>query len=301
MVGHAVGPASGQHCAAVHVSPGKRRLPVPAGELHQIEEPDRQLQGVVRLPVVRAQGADAGAEIRQIFRHKRRLPALGLIRGVALIAPDIHHVPLAISVAPVPVGGGELIALLLPVGDPDGEGIRGHLHPELGDGHQRILPVRDPHHPGPRILPVKRRGPRAGPHGGNRVRQPCGIVRPDQPGTLGVRPGHAVDVDRLIGDAPDRRSQVSTVLRPRQRPALLRHGGVGGGDVLPEPFQLALNTHPASSQISASAASMSPDKLTVPPVVCPAGMVTLVVVRPSMEPPTAPLLGMVPVIFSPPT
>ena len=182
--------------------------------------------------------APEGGEGRRDFRG---LSAPGHIGAVALIAANIDHVALSLSVPPVPVGRGYLIARCRLVRDLDLKGRVRYLYPIFRNGDEDVVPVRDLRHAGPRVKAVKGGGPRPVPHGGNGVRKEGRVVRPGELGRAGAVPRRAVDVDigegdcfRLAGGGDlDRPARLLSALCGGDRisPGLLyrKDGGARGG------------------------------------------------------------------------
>ena len=206
VVGHRVGVA---HCEGVAVrtaSIADFRLTVPVAKFDDIEQPDSKPHGKIALPDGRAEIVDAGAG-RRAGHVRPGAAGAALIGAVAVVSADIHHIPLAVAVTSVHVGGADAVTLHRAVGDLDGHSpaVLGQLVPKFRDADHRAAGAFALYHARPGLQAVERTAIAACPryirHGVGKLR--C-LVGAAPLGGAGAVPARAVDVDvgKLKGIIP---------------------------------------------------------------------------------------------------
>ena len=197
VVGHRVGVA---HCEGVAVrtaSIADFRLTVPVAKFDDIEQPDSKPHGKIALPDGRAEIVDAGAG-RRAGHVRPGAAGAALIGAVAVVSADVHHIPLAVTVASVHVGRADAVALHRAVGDLDAHApaVLGQLVPKLGDGYHRAAGALALYHTRPRLQGIEGTAIAACArdirHGVGKL---CRLVGAAPLGGAGAVPTRAVDLD----------------------------------------------------------------------------------------------------------
>ena len=197
VVGHRVGIAHREGVAARTASIADFCLTVPVAKFDDIEQPDSKPHGKIALPDGRAEIVDAGAG-RRAGHVRPGAAGAALIGAVAVVSADIHHIPLAVAVTSVHVGGADAVALHRAVGDLDGHSpaVLGQLVPKLGDGYHRAAGALTNGHARPGLQAVKRAAIAACASDiRHRVSKLCRLVGAAPLGGAGAVPACAVDVD----------------------------------------------------------------------------------------------------------
>ena len=203
VVRHTVRCAHILHTAAVAAAVADFCLRVPVGKLHDVEQPDGEPHGEIHLPEVRAEGVDAASGSASGDVVLRRHTGFALVVAGAVIPADVNDIPLAVSIAPVHVGGGNREACGRLVGDLDFDAAAalGELVPELRNSDHRVARASGLCHSCPRLQIVKRRAVTARTsHIGNGVDKTGGFIgsRPFC-GTCAI-PARAVDIHEVYLD-----------------------------------------------------------------------------------------------------
>ena len=206
VVGHGIRVAHRDDAAARTASIADFRLTVPVGKLYDVQQPERKPHSKITLPDGRAEIVDAGAG-RRAGHVRPGAAGAALIGAVAVVSADIHHIPLAVAVTSVHVGGADAVALHRAVGDLDGHAsaILLQLVPKLWDSHHRAAGALTNGHARPGLQVVKRAAIAACArdirHGVGKLR--C-LVGAAPLGGAGAVPARAVDVDvgKLKGIIP---------------------------------------------------------------------------------------------------
>ena len=136
VVGHRVGIPHRLRGAVVSAAVPDGFLTVPVAKFDDIEQPDSKPHCEIALPDRRAEIVDAGAGRRA---GDIRLGAAGaaFIAAVAVVSADVHHIPLAVTVASVHVDRTDAVALHRVIGNLNGHAsaVLLQLVPEFGNSH----------------------------------------------------------------------------------------------------------------------------------------------------------------------
>ena len=229
MIGHTVRITHILRCAVVAAALADGFLAVPVRELHKVQHPDRHTHLNVALPDVAPQIVDARAGRAACDIRFRLCTGLALVVvGVAVIAANVHNVPLSLAVPSVGVGGGDVKALCFLIRDLEFQAVSAlcPLVPKLRDSHQLTgHRIRHAHHPAPRVQVVKWASVTGCPRSvRGRVHEAGGLVCAAPHRCAGAVPHHAVDV-------PVGQLHISRLSVRRDGCGILRRLSVlGGGD-----------------------------------------------------------------------
>ena len=138
MIRHRVGITHRKGVAARTASIANFCLTVPIGKLDDVQQPERKPHSKITLPDGRAEIVDAGAG-RRAGHVRPGAAGAALIGAVAVVSADVDHVPLAVAVSSVHVGGADAVALHRAVGNFDGHApaVLGQLVPKFRDADHR--------------------------------------------------------------------------------------------------------------------------------------------------------------------
>lgn len=207
VVGHRVGVAHRLLGATVAAAVADDFLTVPVAKFDDVQQPDGKPHRKIALPDGEAKFVDVGAGRAAGNARLGETAGAALVSAAAVVAANVHHIPLAVAVLSVHVGRADAVALHRAVGDLDGHApaVLGKLIPKFRDGNHRAAGALAFYHARPGLQIVKGTAVAAYPrHVRHRVGKLRRLVGAAPSGGAGAVPARAVDVDigKLKGVIP---------------------------------------------------------------------------------------------------